>query len=155
MLVENDNFLKKLSELFVTTQGSIWITHKRLIHDGEDALMNDQDREYKCLLRATDGKEVKLSTEVTSAELPKFNAAYGALLKASMTTLRKRDKKREKMRAEQIVKKKKRAEMAQQAVIEGAKRGAGRAARQRKVKAVEKLKARQEAKAKAAGTVPT
>ena len=32
----------------------------------------------------------------------KFHVAYGALLKASFTTLRKRDKKREKQRAEQL-----------------------------------------------------
>jgi hypothetical protein len=37
-------------------------------HDGNDALMGDAEksREYPCLLRATNGKEIKFSTQVRS-----------------------------------------------------------------------------------------
>ncbi|KAF7330112.1 Signal recognition particle protein [Mycena sanguinolenta] len=99
-LLDHDSFLQRLTTLFESSKerGSIWLTHKRLIHDGEDISMAtaslDDDREYPCLVRVTDGGKVKFSTRVNSSELHKFHAVYGSLLKASMTTLRKRDKKR-------------------------------------------------------------
>ncbi|KAF8547846.1 signal recognition particle, SRP9/SRP14 subunit [Imleria badia] len=138
-LVDNDTFLKQLTALFESTKdkGTIWLTHKRLTHDGEDATMDDADpdgeKEYPCLIRVTDGKKANFSTHVISSNLPKFHAAYGSLLKASFTTLRKRDKKREKLRAEQLAKRKQR--MAEPVVVNGPKRGNGRRKRQRKVKA--------------------
>lgn len=73
------------------------------------------------------------SSQVCSSGLSKFHAAYGSLLKASFTTLRKRDKKREKQRAEQIARRKQR--MAALVIVDGPKRGNGRRKRQRKVKA--------------------
>ena len=72
-------------------------------------------------------------TQITSGQLDKFLSAYGALIKSSMNTLRKRDKKREKVRAEKFVARKKR--LAEQILIEGPKRGNGRRKRQRRVKA--------------------
>ncbi|KAN0100064.1 Signal recognition particle, SRP9/SRP14 subunit [Tylopilus felleus] len=151
-LVDNDSFLKQLTALFQSTKdkGTIWLTHKRLTHDGEDATMDDADagiqREYPCLIRVTDGKKANLSTHVTPSDLPKFHAAYGSLLKASFTTLRKRDKKREKQRAEQVAKRKQR--MAEPVVIDGPKRGNGRRKRQRKVKAAIKQEKAKERAAK-------
>lgn len=53
-----------------------------------------------------------------------------------MSTLRKRDKKREKLRQEQFTRRKKRLE--EPIVIEGPKRGNGRRVRQRRVKAAVK-----------------
>ena len=53
-----------------------------------------------------------------------------------MLTLRKRDKKREKERAERIAQTKKR--MTEPVIIEGAKRGAGRRKRQRRIKVAKK-----------------
>ena len=61
-------------------------------------------------------------------------ALNAALLKASMTTLRKRDKRREKLRAEEAAKRKKK--MTEPIVLDGAKRGKGRKQRQRKIKAL-------------------
>ncbi|KII93013.1 hypothetical protein PLICRDRAFT_170812 [Plicaturopsis crispa FD-325 SS-3] len=135
--VDQDTFLTRLAALFESTkqQGSIWLTHKRLTYDGGDAIMageEDEAREYPCLLRATDG-DTKFSTQVSSSELHRFHAAYGTLLKASMATLRKRDKKREKQRSEQAARRKKR--MVEPVVIEGAKRGNGRRKRQRRIRA--------------------
>ncbi|PAV22572.1 signal recognition particle SRP9 SRP14 subunit [Pyrrhoderma noxium] len=140
-LVDNDTFLKQLASLFETSNqkgSSIWLTHKRLTYEGEDAVMKDgndvsDDREYPCILRATDGKNVNISTHVLPGELEKFHSAYGALLKGSMPSLRKRDKKREKEKAERIAARKKLA--TEPIVVDGSKRGSGRRKRQRKVKA--------------------
>jgi signal recognition particle subunit SRP14 len=78
------------------------------------------------------------SIQVESSELIKFHALYGSLLKASMTaTLRKRDKKREKARAEEAAKRKKK--MTEPVKLEEGqshKRGKGRRQHQRKIKAL-------------------
>ncbi|KAF7347245.1 Signal recognition particle, SRP9/SRP14 subunit [Mycena venus] len=141
-LLDHDSFLQRLTALFESSKehGSIWLTHKRLIHDGEDVAMAsaagaDDEREYPCLVRVTDGT-AKFSTKVNSSELDKFHNAYGTLLKASMTTLRKRDKKREKQRAEQAARRKKK--MTEPVVVDGPKRGNGRRKRQRQLKAAAK-----------------
>ncbi|KAF8079289.1 signal recognition particle, SRP9/SRP14 subunit [Lyophyllum atratum] len=160
-LVDNDTFLTQLTALFNDSKdkGTIWLTHKRLSYDGEDAVMaegqgSEDTREYPCLLRVTDGGATKFSTQVEPGQLERFHAAYGALLKASMTTLRKRDKKREKTRAEQAARRKKM--MTEPVVVDGPKRGSGRRKRQRQVKAAvkrqesqQKFKEREEKERKA------
>lgn len=85
--------------------------------------------------------------------MTKFYAAYGSFLKSAMSSLRKRDKKREKIHAEQAAKRKKR--MLEPVKIDGPKRGNGRRKRQRQLKAVakqqesqRKFKEREEAKSK-------
>jgi signal recognition particle subunit SRP14 len=91
--------------------------------------------------------------KVSPEDLDKFHVAYGALLKTSMATLRKRDKKREKQRAEQqVIRKRKLAETIE---VRGPKRGNGRRKRQRLVKAAlrqeearKKVSDREEAKSK-------
>ncbi|KAK0234002.1 hypothetical protein IW262DRAFT_1247185, partial [Armillaria fumosa] len=79
-------FLQKLSELFESSSkdnGSIWLTHKRLTHDGEDTAMKheegDEDvREYSCLVRLSDGGKYKFLTGVPSyGDLLKFHGVYG------------------------------------------------------------------------------
>ncbi|KAH9932107.1 signal recognition particle SRP9/SRP14 subunit [Epithele typhae] len=158
-LVDNETFFKQLSTLFQSSSksGSVWLTHKRLLNEGGDAHMSSEDdgsQEYPCLVHATDGKETKFSTVVQAADLEKFHASYGAVLKSSMGNLRKRDKKREKQRAEAAALKKRRLQ--EEIVVEGPKRGAGRRKRQRKMKAAQKLEEakkraqeREEAKARA------
>lgn len=54
-----------------------------------------------------------------------------------MSSLRKRDKKREKQRAEEIARRKKR--LSEQIAVQGPKRGAGRKKHQRLIKASLKL----------------
>lgn len=72
--------------------------------------------------------------QISSASLPKFHSLYGSLLKSHLNPLlRKRDKKREKQRAEEITARKKK--LNEPVVVEGPKRGAGRKKRQRKMKA--------------------
>ncbi|KAI6140729.1 signal recognition particle SRP9/SRP14 subunit, partial [Pisolithus tinctorius] len=126
-----------------------WLGLHTVTYDGEDVVMHDGDKsnkEYLCLVRVTDGNKTQLSTHVKPADLMKFHAAYGSLLKASFTTLRKRDKKREKHRAEQVARRKQR--MAEPVIIKGPKRGNGRKKRQRQVKAAIKLEAAKEWAAK-------
>ncbi|KIK94431.1 hypothetical protein PAXRUDRAFT_828010 [Paxillus rubicundulus Ve08.2h10] len=144
-LVDNDTFLTQLSALFGSAKdkGTIWLTHKRLTYDGQDVTMTDGDardttstKEYPCLIRVTDGKKAKFCTHVSPANLSKFHTAYGTLLKASFTALRKRDKKREKQRAEQFAKRKQR--IAEPVIVSGPKRGNGRRKRQRLDKAAVK-----------------
>lgn len=72
-------------------------------------------------------------SQVQPAELEKFHAQYGTLLKASMGSLRKRDKRKEKHKAEEAAKRKKR--LAEPVLVDGPKRGAGRKKRMRKIKA--------------------
>jgi len=132
--------------------------------------------EYQCLVRVTDGKKNRFSTrvcvmiisssgsyysiliQVGSGELLKFQAHYGSLLKASMTTLRKRDKKQERLRSEEAAKRKKK--MTEPVILDGPKRGKGRRTHQRKVKALlkqeesqKKYREREEARKKSEATV--
>jgi signal recognition particle subunit SRP14 len=93
-------------------------------------------------------------TQVSSGQLDKFLNVYGTLLKTSMSTLRKRDKKREKVRAEKLAARKQR--LAEPILIEGPKRGKGRRKRERRVKATlkqeaarQRIQEKQEAKEKA------
>jgi len=97
--------------------------------------------------------ELDFSSQITSGQLDTFLNAYGALLKSSMSTLRKRDKKRERVRAEKLAARKQR--LAEPVPIEGPKRGKGRRKRQRRVKAAlkqeagrQRMQEKQEAKEK-------
>eukprot|EP00775_Hariotina_reticulata_P002581 gene2581-2883_t len=47
--------------------------------------------EYKCLIRATDGKR-KISTAVEASDFMKFQASYALILRAHMDSLKKREK---------------------------------------------------------------
>jgi signal recognition particle subunit SRP14 len=129
-------------------------------HDGQDVTMKHEDpgedeHEYQCLIRATNGKNINFSTRVRSLhskyvlifilhthqinpfDLQTFYSAYATLLKSSLShTLRKRDKKKEKTKQEQAAKRKKR--MTETLVVNGPKRGAGRRKRQRQIKALVK-----------------
>ncbi|KAF7309983.1 hypothetical protein MIND_00371100 [Mycena indigotica] len=145
--LDHDSFLTRLEALFESSQehGSIWLTHKRLRYEDEDVAMGHttggsgvDEREYPCLIRVTDGGTARFSTRVLSSELSKFHTAYGNLLKSAFSmTLRKRDKKKEKLKVEQAAKRKKKM-TEQVAIVEGPKRGNGRRKRQRKVKALKK-----------------
>ncbi|KIM82246.1 hypothetical protein PILCRDRAFT_820631 [Piloderma croceum F 1598] len=160
-LVDHDTFFKQLAALFKSSEehGSIWLTHERLTYDDATVKHEDEEdsREYPCLVRVTDGKKAKFSTRVEPGQLDAFHATYGTLLKGSMGTLRKRDKKREKQRAEEAAKRKRR--MTEPIPIEGPKRGSGRKKRQRRIKAAMKqedsrqqAQKREEAKGKVKST---
>lgn len=48
--------------------------------------------EYRCLIRATDGKKT-FSTSVGAKDHQRFQASYATILKARMTALKKRERK--------------------------------------------------------------
>ena len=95
-------------------------------NDKQDVPMTDNvdDSEHEVLVRCTSHDRTKFSTRVNAllsftvsisltyhhqipaSRLPEFHLRYGSLLKSSMAPcMRKRDKKREKARAEVAVKK--------------------------------------------------
>jgi signal recognition particle subunit SRP14 len=96
------------------------------------------DREYPCILHATDGKSRTIATHVTSSALTTFHAHYGTLLKSTMLqSLRKRDKKKEKVKLEALAAKKKK--IAEGVIVTGPKRGNGRRKRVRLEKAKKRI----------------
>ncbi|KAL7412206.1 signal recognition particle, SRP9/SRP14 subunit [Mrakia frigida] len=177
--VSNDDFLVRLQSLLDKnkTLGSVWITQKRLTYtptpaEEEEAQLNEDvdmgegsssllsEKEWPCVVKASDG-EIKFSTQISPSDLPSFTLAYGTLLKASLAPhLKKRDKKKEKARAEDIVKEKKKLEAILAAGVgEEGKRGKGRSRRQKRIKSVQKaqlkldaLVAKEDRKKKVAGT---
>ncbi|KAI5481624.1 signal recognition particle, SRP14 subunit [Pseudohyphozyma bogoriensis] len=116
--LSNSEFLTQLSNLFASRQakGSVFITQKRLTYQAPtaegDAEMaeaegsgaghaegeaDEDEREWPCLIRATDGQsksttKIKISTIVQPQDYTTFSTAYGNLLKASMSSLRKKRK---------------------------------------------------------------
>ncbi|KAJ9120834.1 hypothetical protein QFC22_002768 [Naganishia vaughanmartiniae] len=100
--VNPETFLQRLTQCFesATTKGSVNLTHKRYTfgpstsvdEDGDDAMEGDsvEDKEYDVLIRCTDGMEINFATRASMA--PK---------------MRKRDKKKEKAKAELLAKKRK------------------------------------------------
>lgn len=120
-----------------------------------DAMDVDGSTEYPCIMRATDGHKVKYSTLVRYYTLPQpvivhtythprtheqvhpenlisFTKAYSALLKASLTTLRKREKKKDRARSKKNTGA---AAAPTLAKVEGPRRGAGRRKRMVRMRA--------------------
>lgn len=101
MYCEADTFLNELHKLFERKKkgGSIWITMKR---SNQKPLKSKQQKakgtsvpEFKCLIRATDGKK-KISTSLSASEYMKFQASYALILRAQMDALKKREKAKPK-----------------------------------------------------------
>jgi len=139
-LLDKDVFLSRLSALFEATKekNAVWITHKRLTFEGGDTntvgpVNEAASKEYACIIKATNGKGVKISTQIKPDELESFHAAYGTILKSSMTNLKRRDKKKEKARHERALLRRKKLE--QDVIPTGSKRGKGHRQYQRRVQA--------------------
>jgi signal recognition particle subunit SRP14 len=92
MHCEADTFLNELHKLFERKKkgGTVWVTMKRTNMKPRKT-KKEYTNEYKCLLRATDGKR-KISTELSASEYLKFQASYGLILRAQMDALKKREK---------------------------------------------------------------
>ncbi|CAH1412022.1 unnamed protein product [Lactuca virosa] len=100
-----DPFLNELTTMFehTTEKGSVWVTLK---HSSDKSKVQKnkmitagKELEYKCLVRATDGKK-NISTLVGTKEHQRFQAYYATILKARMTSLKKREKKDKKKAAD-------------------------------------------------------
>ncbi|OCF34397.1 signal recognition particle subunit SRP14 [Kwoniella heveanensis BCC8398] len=152
-LVSPEEFLTKLEACFSdpSSSSSVWLTHKRLAYSGDEDVHMTQEQdegeddqpEYEVLIRCTQGDN-KFSAKIPASSLSTFHATYGSLLKSSFAPLmRKRDKKKEKARAEALTKK--RREVYTDVIIgnEG-KRGKGRRQRMRKIKAQKKKESERE-----------
>jgi len=111
MYLEADAFLNELHKLFERKKksGTVWITMKRSnqrpLKPSQKKAPKKQKKgsaaaaaaaapeppEYKCLIRATDGKR-KISTAVAASDFMKFQASYALILRAHMDSLKKREK---------------------------------------------------------------
>ncbi|KAK4686787.1 signal recognition particle subunit SRP14, partial [Tremellales sp. Uapishka_1] len=162
-LVSPEDFLTRLSQCFSepSTSSSVWLTHKRCMcalsaipvmltlsdtYDDGDVQMESQgseEAEHDVLIRCTQDHS-KFSSRIPASRLVEFHSKYSSLLKASMAPhMRKRDKKKEKAKAEGLAKR--RRELMVDVVIgnEG-KRGKGHRQRSRKVAAQKKKEAERE-----------
>ncbi|CAL5414159.1 unnamed protein product [Camellia sinensis] len=52
-----------------------------------------EEIEYRCLIRATDGKKTISTLKVGSKDHQRFQVSYALILKARMTALKKRERK--------------------------------------------------------------
>ncbi|KXJ90672.1 signal recognition particle 14kD protein [Microdochium bolleyi] len=117
-VLTNDEFFAQLAQLFDATKGkdhgSIFLVQKRLSYDQplpdapQDGAFPDTSpaSPLPILIRATNGKSkdrktkrVKLSTVVTPDALPSFFDKYSDVCKAGMTTLKPRDRSKNKRKA--------------------------------------------------------
>ncbi|XVF37604.1 hypothetical protein REPUB_Repub20aG0024000 [Reevesia pubescens] len=98
VLLQPDPFLNELTTMFErnTEIGSVWVTLKRSSLKSKvqrnKLKTNQQPIEYRCLIRATDGKKT-ISTSVGAKDHQRFQASYATILKARMTALKKRERK--------------------------------------------------------------
>ncbi|CDP00874.1 unnamed protein product [Coffea canephora] len=96
--LQPDPFLNELTDMFErsTEKGSVWVTLK--YSSDKSKLQRNKIKtagekiEYKCLIRATDGKRT-ISTLVGQKDHQRFQASYATILKARMTALKKRERK--------------------------------------------------------------
>lgn len=124
------------------------MTQKRFVYDGDkDAEMSNSSTEYDVLVRASvqvGDKQHKTATRIPASQLEGFVSQYNSLLHQSLQTkMRKRDRKREKRKADVAAVRKRSLETPVD--IPSTKRGKGRRKFQRKVKAEQR---RQEALSK-------
>lgn len=86
-----------------TEKGSVWVTLKRSSMKSKVQRNKMKSAgeaiEYRCLIRATDGKKT-ISTTVGPKEHQRFQASYATILKAHMTSLKKRERKDRKKAAD-------------------------------------------------------
>lgn len=61
----------------------------------EEGQEKSPDDEYRCLVRATNGKK-KFSTTISAKDHLRFQAAYATVLRAHMDSLKKKEKKDKK-----------------------------------------------------------
>ncbi|XP_051132137.1 signal recognition particle 14 kDa protein-like [Andrographis paniculata] len=103
--LQPDPFLNELTNMFerTTEKGSVWVTLK---HSSDKSKVKrnkmktaGEKIEYKCLIRATDGKK-NISTMVGPKEHQRFQSSYATILKARMTALKKRERKDKKKAAD-------------------------------------------------------
>ncbi|KAG9447040.1 hypothetical protein H6P81_013168 [Aristolochia fimbriata] len=105
VLLLPDPFLSELTNMYERSQekGSVWVTLKRSSQQSKAARQKlesqGSDIEYRCLVRATDGKKT-ISTSLSAKEHLRFQASYATILRAHMHALKKRERKDKKKAAD-------------------------------------------------------
>ncbi|XP_075505867.1 signal recognition particle 14 kDa protein [Primulina tabacum] len=103
--LQPDPFLNELTSMFERTEekGSVWVTMK--YSSGKSKVIRNkintagENLEYKCLIRATNGKKT-ISTMVGPKDHLRFQSSYATILKARMTALKKRERKEKRKAAD-------------------------------------------------------
>ncbi|XP_058094194.1 signal recognition particle 14 kDa protein [Magnolia sinica] len=104
VLLQPDPFLSELTNMYERSQekGSVWVTFKRSCLKSKAAKNKLESKgavEYRCLVRATDGKK-KISTSLSAKDHLRFQASYATVLRVHMHALKKRERKDKKKAAE-------------------------------------------------------
>lgn len=110
--LENSQFLNELTALFEggKESRSVWLTLKRMTHpEGEKGYgvqkkKGQQKRgagagaseplEPMVLVRATDGKKLKLSTVVHASDVASFRSQYANIMRAQMDGLKRKQRRK-------------------------------------------------------------
>ncbi|KXN74882.1 signal recognition particle, SRP9/SRP14 subunit [Conidiobolus coronatus NRRL 28638] len=101
MLVENNQFLKKVESLFLSNKqkGSVNISFKQVplkLKNSPNVMEVDSKSLFQTLVKATDNKKNKITTLVTVEAFSKFFEQLNPLLRTQMDTLKKRVRNKEK-----------------------------------------------------------
>ncbi|EXX63260.1 uncharacterized protein OCT59_013417 [Rhizophagus irregularis] len=79
-------------------------TEKSNASDKQEELQKEvDDKEYSCLVRAVYGN-FKISTLVSPSDTDKFITGYSNILKVHMDSMKKKERKKEKLKAKKIQK---------------------------------------------------
>ncbi len=94
-----DKFLNELNRLFDDAkERSVFVTCKTSNLRAKRKDRRSGEGELHCVVRATDGGKKKISTLVPKERLAEFTSSFNVILRAKMTSLRKRDRKKEEGR---------------------------------------------------------
>ncbi|CAL5417089.1 unnamed protein product [Camellia sinensis] len=90
VLLQPDPFLNELASMFEhsTEKASMKSKVKR-----NKMTTASEEIEYRCLIRAPDGKKTISTLKVGSKDHQRFQVSYATILKARMTALKKRERK--------------------------------------------------------------
>ncbi|PRP79248.1 signal recognition particle [Planoprotostelium fungivorum] len=93
---ENDQFLTELTKLYAacSTTGTVFISLKRYVQTPKKGQAGEEQR--YCLVRATNGKKIKISTMVTHEGMTAFQGQYSNIIKTHMSNLKRKEKKKVK-----------------------------------------------------------
>lgn len=96
-LLDQDSFLTQLTKMLQKSRasGTIYVTFKRCIPGAKtaDKATPEGLANVGCLVRAC-GAHQKISCMITAKEHRRFMQSYGNILKVSLDSLKKREKKR-------------------------------------------------------------
>jgi signal recognition particle subunit SRP14 len=92
VLLEPDAFLTQLTRIIngSKSKGTMYVTMKRYDPPGAAA---DAPADTRCLVRAVGAKK-KISTMIHAKDYRRFTQSYGNILKVSLDSLKKKEKKK-------------------------------------------------------------